>query len=35
MRETPQRFAPGQARERAPLSDLFPRDEFYLNSALQ
>jgi len=33
MRETPATWAPGQAREKAPLSDLFPRDEFYLNNA--
>ncbi len=33
MREAPQVWSPEQAREKAPLSDLFPRDEFYLNSA--
>lgn len=32
MREAPQVWTPGQAREKAPLSDLFPRDEFYLNN---
>ncbi len=34
MRDAPRRWVPGQARDAAPLSDLFPRDEFYLNSAL-
>jgi len=32
IRETPREWGPGRARAKAPLSDLFPRDEFYLNT---
>lgn len=31
MNEPPQLWAPGEPRAAAPLTDLFPRDEFYLN----
>jgi len=35
MREPPRRWTPDLPRGKAPLTDLFPRDEFYLNSAVR
>jgi len=29
---TPLQWLPGQKREEAPLTDVFPRDEFYINN---
>jgi hypothetical protein len=29
---TPLQWQPGQKREEAPLTDVFPRDEFYINN---
>ena len=35
VQDAPRVWTPGEARTHAPLSDLFPRDEFYLNTALR
>jgi len=35
MREPPRRWTPDMPRGKAPLTDLFPRDEFYLNNPVR